>query len=154
MVWGCSKHRFFTLEQKALSIINNLAGRSRHGPRHSSVSVNAIASQLVRNWKYEGIDRESTRRICQVVSNRWRASTPSLVNLSGDFCLDNLLPLSNSYKSGKARSGPWFYLSGPYNSCRSYFEVLGLWFPFSLIEPNQNSQWLEKSSCSCDSKAE
>ena len=49
--------------RKAWSIINNLTGRSRHGPRHCPVSANAIASQLVKNGKYEGIDRESSRLV-------------------------------------------------------------------------------------------
>ena len=39
--------------RKAWSILNNLTGRSRHSPRHCPVSANAIASQLVRNGKYE-----------------------------------------------------------------------------------------------------
>ena len=39
--------------RKAWSILNNLTGRSRHSPRHCPVSADAIASQLVRNGKYE-----------------------------------------------------------------------------------------------------
>ena len=37
--------------RKAWSILNNLTGRSRHSPRHCSVSADAIASQLVRNGR-------------------------------------------------------------------------------------------------------
>ena len=46
--------------RKAWSILNNLTNRSRHSPRHCPVSANAIASQLVRNGKYEAVDRKST----------------------------------------------------------------------------------------------
>ena len=45
--------------RKPWSILNNLIGRSRHSPRHCPVSVNAIAPQLVRNGRYEAIDRKS-----------------------------------------------------------------------------------------------
>ena len=56
--------------RKASSIINNLTGRSPHSPRNCPVSANAIAAQLVRNGKYEGVDRESSRLISQEVSDR------------------------------------------------------------------------------------
>ena len=55
--------------QKAWSILNNLTGRSRRSPRHCAVSANAIASQLIRNGKYESIDRESPRLTLQEVSD-------------------------------------------------------------------------------------
>ena len=54
--------------RKAWSILNNLTGRSRHSPRHCPVSANAIASQLVRNGKYEAVDRKSSRLVFQEVS--------------------------------------------------------------------------------------
>ena len=49
--------------RKACSILNNLTGRSRHSPRHCPVSSDAIASQLVRNGKYETVDRKSSRLV-------------------------------------------------------------------------------------------
>ena len=64
--------------RKAWSILNNLTGRSRHSPRHCPVSVNAIASQLVKNGKYEAVDRKSSRLVCEEVFDLWRATTPSL----------------------------------------------------------------------------
>ena len=42
--------------RKAWSILNNLTGRLRHSPSHCPVSADAIASQLVRNGKYEAAD--------------------------------------------------------------------------------------------------
>ena len=42
--------------RKPWSILNNLTGRSRHSPRHCPVSADAIASQLVRNGKYEAVE--------------------------------------------------------------------------------------------------
>ena len=52
--------------RKVWSMLNNLTGRSRRSPRHCAVSANAIASQLIRNGRYESIDRESSRKKCQI----------------------------------------------------------------------------------------
>ena len=60
--------------RKAWSILNNLTGRSRHSPRHCPVSAGAISSQLVRNGKYEAVDRKSSRLVSQEVSDLWRAT--------------------------------------------------------------------------------
>ena len=46
--------------RKGWSILNNLSGRSRHSPRHCPVSFDAIASQLVRNGRYEVVDHKSS----------------------------------------------------------------------------------------------
>ena len=53
--------------RKAWSILNNLTGRSRHSPRHCPVPADAIASQLVRNGKYEAVDRKSSRLVSRSV---------------------------------------------------------------------------------------
>ena len=71
--------------RKAWSILNNLTGRSRHSPRHCPVSADAIVSQLVRNGKYEDVDRKSSRLVFQEVSDFWRATTPDAVNISDNF---------------------------------------------------------------------
>ena len=68
-----------------MSILNNLTGRSRHSPRHFPISADAIASQLVRNGKYEAVDRKSSRLVFQEVSDLWRATTPDAVNISDNF---------------------------------------------------------------------
>ena len=68
---GMSLNRGFShSSRKAWSTFNNLTGRSRHSTRNCPVSANAIAAQLVRNQKYEGVDRESSRLISQEVSDR------------------------------------------------------------------------------------
>ena len=69
----------------AWNSLNNLTGRSRQAPRQCPVSANAIASQLVKNGKYEGASRESSRRILQEVSDLWRATPSDPVNVSGNF---------------------------------------------------------------------
>ena len=71
--------------RKAWSILNNLTGRSRHSPRHCPVSADAIASQLVRNGRYEDVDRKSSRLVSEEVSDLWRATTPDPVNISDTF---------------------------------------------------------------------
>ena len=71
--------------RKAWSILRNFTGMSRHSSRHFPVSTNAIASQPVRNGKYEAVDRKSSRLVSQEVSDIWRATTPHPVNISDTF---------------------------------------------------------------------
>ena len=71
--------------RKAWSILNNLTGRSRRSSWHCAVSANAIASVLVNNSKYEDINCKSSRFVSQEVSDLWRASTTSAVNVCGSF---------------------------------------------------------------------
>ena len=58
---------FAHFSRKTWNILNNVTGRSRRSPRHCAVSANAIASQLIGNGRYKGIDRESSRLISQDV---------------------------------------------------------------------------------------
>ena len=88
--------------QKAWSILNNLTGRSRHSPRHCPVSADAIASQLVRNGKYEAVDRKSSRLVFQEVSDLWRATTPDAVNISDNFSQREFAAALQHFKPGKA----------------------------------------------------
>ena len=82
--------------------MNNLTGRSRHSPRHCSVSADAIASQLVRNGKYEAVDRKSSRLVFQEVSDLWRATTPDAVNISDNFLQKEFAAALQHLKPGKA----------------------------------------------------
>ena len=68
-----------TLVEKR-KVFNKLTGRSRHSPRHCPISADAIASQLVRNGKYEAVDHKSSRLVYQEVSDLWKATTPDAVN--------------------------------------------------------------------------
>ena len=85
--------------------MNNLTGRSRHSPRHCPVSADAIASQLVKNGKYEAVDRKSSRLVFQEVSDLWRATTPDAVNISDNFSQREFAAALQHLKPGKA-SGP------------------------------------------------
>ena len=76
--------------RKAWSVLNNLTGRSRHSPRHCLVSANAIASQLVRNKRYEAVDRKSSRLVSQEVSDLWRTTTPDPLNISDNFFTERI----------------------------------------------------------------
>ena len=71
--------------RKAWSILNNLTGRPRHSFCHCSVSADAIASQLIRNGRYEDGNRASSQIISQEMSDLWRAITSSPVNISRSF---------------------------------------------------------------------
>ena len=88
--------------RKAWSILNNLTGRSRHSPRHCPVSADAIASQLVRNEKYETVDRTSPRLVFQEVSDLWRATTPDAVNISDNFSQREFIAALQHLKPSKA----------------------------------------------------
>ena len=82
--------------------MNNLTGRSRHSPRHCSVSANAIASQLIRNGKYEAVDRKSSRLVSQEVSDLWRVTTLDAVNISDNFSPKEFTAALQHLKPGKA----------------------------------------------------
>ena len=77
-------------------------GRSRHSARHCPVSDNAIAFQLVRNGKYEAVDRKSTRLVSQEVSDLWRATTPDAVNITDNFLHREFAAAFQHLKPGKA----------------------------------------------------
>ena len=77
MVRGVQTIDFSHSSRKAWSILNNLTRRSRRSPRHCAVSAIAIAFQLIRNDRYEGIDRESSRLISQEVSDLWKSQQVS-----------------------------------------------------------------------------
>ena len=82
--------------------MNNLTGRLRQSPGQCSVSANAIASQLVKNGKYEGSNREAFRLVMQELSNLWRATTPDAGNISVDFSRREFDAALNHLKPGKA----------------------------------------------------
>ena len=82
--------------------MNNLTGRSRHSPRHCPVSADAIASQLVRNGKYEAADHKSCRLVFQEVSDLWRATTPDAVNISDNFSQREFAAALQHLKPAKA----------------------------------------------------
>ena len=96
---------FLNFSRKARSILNNLTGRSRHSSRHCFVSADAIASQLVRNGKYEDVNCESSRLISQEISDLWGATTTNPVNISGNFSSRAFSVALQRLQPGKA-SGP------------------------------------------------
>ena len=76
---------FSHFSRRAWSTLNNLTGRSRHSPCHCPVLVDAIASQLVRIGKYKNINRESSKLIFQEVFDLGKVTSPSPVDISGNF---------------------------------------------------------------------
>ena len=75
---------------------------SRHSPRYCPVSVDAIASQLVRNGKYKAVDCKSSRLVFQEVSDLWRATAPDSVNISDTFSQREFTAALQHLKPGKA----------------------------------------------------
>ena len=59
---------------EAWSILKKLSGMSRHSPFHFPVSADAIASQLIRNERYEADDHDL-----------WKATPPNPVDISDTF---------------------------------------------------------------------
>ena len=66
------------------------------------VSANAIASQLVRNGKYEAVDYKSSQLVYQEVSDLWRATTPDAINISDNFLQKGFTAALQHLKPGKA----------------------------------------------------
>ena len=135
--------------RKAWSILNNVTGsRSRHSPRHCPVSANAIASQLVRNKKYEAVDRKSSRLVSQEVSDLWRATTPDAVNIFDNFSQREFAAALQHLKPSKT--------PGLDSICSELIlhagATLKAWLRDFLFAPTQNSQDLQKSACSHDPK--
>ena len=64
---------FLHSSRLAWNTIKSMTGRSRQSPRQCPVSADAIASQLVKNGKYEGVNRRSSRFVLQEVSDLWKA---------------------------------------------------------------------------------
>ena len=64
--------------------------------------VIAIASQLVRNGKYEAVDCKSSQLVSQEVSDIWRATTPNAVNISDNFSQREFAAALQHLKPGKA----------------------------------------------------
>ena len=85
-----------------MKYFENLTGRSRHSPGHCPVSADVIASQLVRNGKYEAVDRKSSQLVSQEVSDLWRATTPDAVNISDNFSQREFAAVLQHLKPGKA----------------------------------------------------
>ena len=54
---------------ECITVLNDLTDGSRHSFYHSSFLADAIASQLLRNWRYEAVDRKSSRLVCQEMSD-------------------------------------------------------------------------------------
>ena len=125
--------------RKAWSILNNLTGRSRRSPRQCAVSANAIASVLVNNGEYEDIDRKSSRLVSQEVSDLWRASTTSAVNVCGSFTPSEFAAALKHLKTGKtpdsicpelllhAGAALKSWLFGFLSSCLHYLKIPKIW---------------------------
>ena len=94
-------NKFSHSSRKRWSILNNLSGGSRHSPRHCPVSSDAIASQLVRNGRYEIVDRKSSLLVSQEVSDLWRIATPNPVNIFDTFSHREFTAALQNLKPGK-----------------------------------------------------
>ena len=88
--------------RRAWTIINNLTGHSRHPPRQCPISANAIASQLIRNGKYETRDRETTRLVREKTSELWKIPTPNGSSLTSEFSPAEFADALQKLKPGKA----------------------------------------------------
>ena len=82
--------------------LNNRTGRSRHSPCHCPISADAIASQLVRNGKYEAVDLKLSRFVSQEMSDFWRVTTLDAVNISDTFSQREFAAALQHLKPGKA----------------------------------------------------
>ena len=100
-----SGQRSNTISYFATTIINNLTGHSRHPPRQCLISANVIASQLIRNGKYETRHREATGLVREETLELWKIHTPNDSSLTREFCPAEFADTFQKLKPGKA-SGP------------------------------------------------
>ena len=89
--------------------MNNLTGGSRRSPRRCTVSANGTACQLIRNGRYEVTDCELSPFNSQEVSDLWRATLTSPVNISKCFTFQEFAVALKHPKPGKA--------PGPHSIC-------------------------------------
>ena len=125
----------------AWNTINNLTGRSRQSPRQCPVSADAIASQLVKNRKYEGVSRRSSRLVLQEVSDLWRAEPLHRANVSGSFSHQEFAAALQHLNPGKvpgpdsicpeliihAGAGLKSWLRGFLSSCLQHLKISKIW---------------------------
>ena len=71
--------------RKAWKTISKLTGRSRRSSCACPVSVNSIASQLVKNGAHKTGDREPTRLVNKEMSDLWKIPTPEGHSISEPF---------------------------------------------------------------------
>ena len=77
---------FYTLvENQGVFSTTLLTSRSRHSSGHCPISADTIGSQIVRNERYEAVDRKLSQLVFQEVFDFWRATTPDPVNISDTF---------------------------------------------------------------------
>ena len=129
--------------------INKLTGKSERSSRVCPVSVNSIASQLVKNGTHTTSDREPTRLVNKELSDLQKIPTPEGHSIFEPFRPAELAAALRRLKPGKSPGldsiFPEFILH-PGSALKSF--VLQL--PQFLHAPTQNSKHLEKSASSCD----
>ena len=118
-----------------------MTGRSRQSPRQCLVSADAIASQLVKNGKYEGVNRRSSRLVLQEMSDLWRADPLHPANVSGSFSHQKFAAALQHLKPGKApgpesicpeliihaKAGLKSWLRGFLSSCLHHLKISKIW---------------------------
>ena len=68
----------------------------------TDMAVKVLVSQLLRNGRYEAVDRKSSPLVFQEVSNLWRATTADPVNILEIFSLREFTSALQHLKPGKA----------------------------------------------------
>ena len=102
--WSEAVHKinFSHSSRVAWSTLNNLTGRLRQSAHQCPVSAYVIASQLVKNGKYEGANRKVSRFVMQKLSDLWRTTAPDAVNISGGFSPREFAASLHHLNPGKA----------------------------------------------------
>ena len=132
---------FLPSSRLAWNTINNLTGRSRQSPRQCPVSADVIASPLVKNGKYEGVNRRSSRLVLQEVSDLWRADPLHPANVSESFSHQEFAAALQYLKPGKAPgpdsicpeliihagAGLKSWLRGFLSSCLHHLKIPKIW---------------------------
>jgi len=88
--------------RKAWRTINKVTGRFGRSSRLCPVSVNSIASQLVKNGAHKTGGRESTRRVNKQLSVLWKIPTPEGHSISEPFRSEEFAAALKRLKPGKS----------------------------------------------------
>ena len=88
--------------RKTWRTINKLIGRSGRSSRMCPVSVNSIASQLVKNGAHKTSDREPTRLVNNELSDQLKIPTPEGHSISEPFRPEEFAAALRRLKPGKS----------------------------------------------------
>ena len=100
--WEDAVIDFSRCSRKTWSTTNKLSGRSGRSSRLRPVSVDSIASKLVKNGAHRTGGREYTRLVNKQLSDLWKIPSPEGHSISEPFRPEELAAALRCLKPGKS----------------------------------------------------